>query len=210
MELDIYNQKKEKIGVLEVPDGVFNAKWNPELVRQVVDAYRANARQTSAHTKDRSEVRGGGKKPWRQKHTGRARHGSSRSPLWAGGGVTFGPRNERNFKKKVNKKMKRGAFSAVLSEKLRARELFVIDNLRFRELKTKYVAEFLRLFLESGKRQQSVVLVPGKNNRELFRIARNIPRCAVIDAGTLNAYDCLAKKFILLEKEAVEDIVKRY
>ena len=101
METSLYNLKNEKVGTISVPDIVFAAKWNSILVKQVLDAQMANARIPWAHTKDRGEVRGGGRKPWRQKGTGRARHGSTRSPIWVGGGKSHGPRNERDYSQKV-------------------------------------------------------------------------------------------------------------
>src|SRR5258708_29946620 len=119
MQTDLYNLKNEKIGTIDLPDKIFAAKWNAVLVKQVLDAQAANRRVPWAHAKFRGEVRGGGRKPWRQKGTGRARHGSTRSPLWVGGGKAHGPRNERDYSQKVNKKMKRGALFAALSRKVK-------------------------------------------------------------------------------------------
>jgi len=118
MNADVYNLNNEKVGTVELPENVFGAKWSPVLVKQVVDAQRANARDPWAHAKGRGEVRGGGRKPWRQKGTGRARHGSIRSPLWIGGGKAHGPRKERDYSQKVNKKMRRLALFSALSRKM--------------------------------------------------------------------------------------------
>ena len=115
MKINIYNLKKEKAGEIELSDRIFGVKWNADLVHQALNTQLANRRQPWAHAKDRAEVSGGGKKPWKQKGTGRARHGSIRSPLWIGGGATFGPSKERNFAKKINIKMKRLAIFSVLS-----------------------------------------------------------------------------------------------
>ena len=128
MKVDVYNKENEKVGTTDLPDTVFSASWNPDLVHQAVVAQQANSRQTVAHTKDRSDVRGGGRKPWRQKGTGRARHGSIRSPLWKGGGVTFGPRTERRFRKSINTKMRRGALFSTLSRKYQDGEVTIIDS----------------------------------------------------------------------------------
>src|SRR5581483_12233223 len=125
MKTDLYNLRNEKVGTAELPDAVFGARWNAAVVKQVLDAQLANRRRPWAHTKDRSDVQGGGKKPWRQKGTGRARHGSIRSPLWVGGGVSHGPRNERDYSQKVNKKMKRAALFVALSRKMKDDEIKV-------------------------------------------------------------------------------------
>src|SRR3989344_1678996 len=119
METNIYNQEGKEVGKVSLPTAVFGVKWNPDLVHQAVVAMEANARTPVAHTKSRADVRGGGRKPWKQKGTGRARHGSTRSPIWVGGGVAHGPTNEKIFAKKINKKMRTKALYTVLSQKLR-------------------------------------------------------------------------------------------
>ena len=136
MKTDLYNQAGEIINQVELPDQVFGLKINSDLLYQAVMAQLGNSRQVLAHTKGRSEVRGGGKKPWRQKGTGRARHGSIRSPIWKGGGVTFGPTKERNFSKTINKKMKRKALFMALSSKVTDQQLMVFDHLSIEKPKT--------------------------------------------------------------------------
>lgn len=143
IKINIYNQKAEAVGEMELADRIFGVPANQNLVHQAVVAQMANSRQVLAHTKDRSEVRGGGKKPWRQKGTGRARAGSSRSPIWKGGGVTFGPRKERNFSKKINKKMRQKAILMALSDKVASNNLLVLDKLEMDNYKTKVFNKIL-------------------------------------------------------------------
>src|ERR1043166_6090887 len=125
----IYDQKGGEAGTINLPARVFGAPWRSDLVHQVVESMRSNKRAGTADTKDRGEVRGGGKKPWKQKGTGRARHGSSRSPLWVGGGVTHGPLAEKNYKRKISKKMRAQALFSVLSKKLKDGEIIFVDTL---------------------------------------------------------------------------------
>ncbi len=186
------------MGEIDLPKEIFAKVWNADLVHQVLSAQMSNRREPWAHTKTRADVSGGGKKPWKQKHTGRARHGSIRSPIWKGGGVTFGPTNERNFEKKVNKKMLRAAIHAILSKKLSEGELKVIDSLKLNEAKTKLVSQILKS-LET----KSVLIVPSRDNKAIYRASANIPKVKSLDAQSLNVYDLLRYKNILVEKEAV-------
>jgi large subunit ribosomal protein L4 len=137
LEAKIYNQKGGVAGKVDLPERVFGAKWRSDLVHQVVESMRSNSRAGTADTKDRGEVSGGGKKPWKQKGTGRARHGSSRSPIWVGGGVTHGPLAEKNYKRKISKKMRAQALFSVLSRKLKEGEIIFVDSLAQKEIKTK-------------------------------------------------------------------------
>ena len=143
LSLKIYNIEGEEAGDIKLPAGIFGIEINNDLLYQAITIQRANSRKVFAHTKDRSEVRGGGKKPWQQKGTGRARHGSTRSPVWVGGGITFGPRKEKNFKKKINKKAKRKAIFMALSSKVKDKELLVLDKLELKEPKTKTMVKIL-------------------------------------------------------------------
>ncbi|MBU4332684.1 50S ribosomal protein L4 [Patescibacteria group bacterium] len=142
-KVTVYNQEGVIVGSQELSDEVFGIKPKVEVVHQVVVGMMANKRQVLAHTKDRGEVRGGGKKPWRQKGTGRARHGSIRSPLWVGGGVTFGPTKERNFKKRINKKMRRKAILMCLSDRVNDDKLVLLDKIKLDEIKTRRVVELV-------------------------------------------------------------------
>src|SRR3989344_788916 len=146
MEVKVYNQEGKESSEIELGEAIFGLPWNADLVHQAVRVAFANQRPVLASTKDRSEVRGGGRKPWRQKGTGRARHGSTRSPLWKGGGVTFGPTNERNFKLKINKKMARKAFLTALSAKAKDNEILLFDDLKVTSSKTKEMAKVMANF----------------------------------------------------------------
>src|SRR3989344_5860331 len=135
LEVSVYDQKGKVVKSIKLPESIFGLSWNADLVQQVVVGMRSNSRANTADTKDRSEVSGGGKKPWQQKGTGRSRHGSSRSPIWIGGGIAHGPTNERNYMEKINKKAKRKAVLAILSQKLKDGEIFFMDDLSLPEAK---------------------------------------------------------------------------
>jgi large subunit ribosomal protein L4 len=137
MNAPLYNIDGKEVGSVALPEDVFGAPWNADLVHQVITSMETNARAVTAHAKTRAEVRGGGKKPWKQKGTGRARHGSTRSPIWVGGGVAHGPRNEKNFARKVSKKMKAKALYTILSRKMKDGEVLFVDTLSLKVPKTK-------------------------------------------------------------------------
>ena len=206
MKTDLYNQAGEVISQVELPDEVFGLKINPVLLHQAMVAQLGNSRQVLAHTKDRSEVRGGGKKPWRQKGTGRARHGSIRSPIWKGGGVTFGPTKERNFAKDINKKMKRKALFMALSGKAQDQQLKVIDNLNLEKTKTKLINQILRNLVKTG----SLVVVTSDTNKSVEQSARNLPYAKVLSAKSLNVLDILNNQYLLLAQDAVPVIKDFY
>jgi len=213
MKTDLYNQSGEIINQIELPDEIFGLKINPDLLHQAVLAQMGNSRQVLAHTKDRSEVRGGGKKPWRQKGTGRARHGSTRSPIWKGGGVTFGPIKERNFSKSINKKMKRKALFMALSGKASDQQLKVIDNLNLDlpageagKPKTKLINQVLKNLAKTG----TLILVMPGTDKNIERSARNLPYAKVLSAKSLNILDVLNHKYLFLLKEAIPVIKEHY
>src|SRR3989344_2002258 len=194
MKTNIYNIKNEVVGQLDLSEEIFAKKWNADLVHQVLAAQMSNRREPWAHTKTRADVSGGGKKPWKQKHTGRARHGSIRSPIWKGGGVTFGPTKERNFEKKVNKKMMRAAIHSVLSKKLSEGEIKIVDSLKLSEAKTKFVSQILKSF-----EAKNALILPNRDNKMIYRASANIPKVKSLDAESLNVYDLLRYKNILVE-----------
>ncbi|MCD6085557.1 50S ribosomal protein L4 [bacterium] len=208
LTIPVYNQKGEKVEEIELNPEIFEVKFNSDLVHQVIVSYLANQRYPWAHTKTRAEVKGGGKKPWSQKGTGRARHGSIRSPLWVGGGVTFGPRKEKNYEKKIPKKMKRKAIFCLLSQKLRDKEIFLLDKFEtFEEKpKTKRMLEILKnIFKEKPK---SLLLVLAKNQKNVLLSARNLPKTKIILVDSLNALDLANFKYLLMEKETIPLIEK--
>ena len=210
MQVDVFNQQNEKTEIIDLPVKIFGVKWNPDLVHQVLTIQLANRRTPAAHAKGRGEVRGGGKKPWRQKGTGRARHGSIRSPLWKGGGVTFGPTKERKFAKKINKRMKRLAIFSVLSKKLADNAIKIVDVLD-NETKTKTISVFLKkMSSNSDKARLSMLLISASANKNIHRAISNIKNIDAISSYSLNIYDLLKYKNIILEKRAIEEIEKHY
>ena len=209
MQMKVYNQSGEEAGTIELPERVFGVQWNPDLVHQVVTSLSANRRAGTAHAKDRGDVRGGGKKPWRQKGTGRARHGSIRSPIWKGGGVTHGPRNVKVYEKKINKKMARNALWAVLSAKARDGEILMLDSVQFPDAKTKSAGAMFKRFSAKpefsriGKGKGALVALPAKDDTAR-RALRNLPYAGVDEARNLNAYEVLQYKYIVFPKQAIE------
>ena len=193
---------------MELPDGIFGVKWNADLVHQVATSYAANRRRGTAHAKTRGEVRGGGKKPWRQKGTGRARHGSIRSPIWKGGGVTHGPRTDKDYSQKINKKMARKALYAVLSAKARDKEIVVMEDIAFPEAKTKYAAALFRAFSQRAEfadmvKGKGVLVALARTDAPVRRAMRNLPYAAVDEARNLNAYEALRHRFLMVPKDAI-------
>ncbi len=206
MTIDVFDKQNNKVDTLELPDRIFNVKWNSALVHQVLVAQLSSQHYPFAHAKGRSEVRGGGKKPWKQKGTGRARHGSIRSPIWKGGGVTFGPNKERNFVKKINKKMKRLAIFNVLSKKIKDNEIKVVDNFGIGLNKT---GEWNKILKKITDLKSKILLIPAASNN-IHRAINNIKNIDAISPKSLNVYDLLKAKNIILEKKAISEIEKHY
>lgn len=208
MKQDVYNVKKEKVGQVNLPDAIFNVEVNGDLMHQAVMTQEGNARLGLAHAKDRSEVSGGGKKPWRQKGTGRARHGSTRSPIWIGGGVTFGPTKDRNYSSKINKKAKRKALSMALSSKVKDKELVVLDSLSLAEAKTKELNNILNTLL--GDERRGVLIITPETNQNVVRSAKNLQKTEVVDAKSLNIVDVLKYKTTILTQDSIKVIESHY
>jgi len=206
LKTKLYNLEGKETGEVKLPESVFGVELNDDLIHQAVVAQMANARKVLADTKDRSEVRGGGKKPWKQKGTGRARHGSIRSPLWKGGGATFGPTTDRNFSKRINKKMKTKALFMVLSSKLKDDELVVVENIELKKASTKKMKDILSKLPLSGK----VLISMDKKNTNIFNSVKNIPNTSMIASDSLNIVDLLKNKMLVINKKGVERIEEVY
>lgn len=203
MKIDIYNQNGEVTGDVTLPEGIFEVELNSDLVHQVSVSLSANKRQVSAHAKMRGEVRGGGKKPWKQKGTGKARHGSIRSPLWKGGGVTHGPRSERIFAVEIPKKMRRKALLMVLSQKAKENLLIILDKIELEKGKTREMAMSLSKLPCKGK--TTYIALP-EYDKKIFLASRNIKKTKIDDARNLNVLDLLNSKYLLLTKESIKTI----
>jgi large subunit ribosomal protein L4 len=211
MKAPLLNFKNEAVGEIEIPETVFGVSWKPALVRQIITAHLANKRKPWAHTKDRSDVRGGGRKPWRQKGTGRARQGSTRSPLWVGGGKSHGPTNERDYSQKVNKKMGRVALFSILSKKLKEGNIKFVETLELEAPKTKLLAAPLgTLFALQKKKTANALLIPGSENKNIFRAAANLPKTLAMSPESLNAYEVLNHGNIVIDQKAVPVIAAHY
>ena len=219
MKTDIFDIKGKKTGTVELPENVFDLPWNAALMHQVVVSMQANARTNVAHTKGRGEVRGGGKKPWQQKGTGRARHGSSRSPIWKGGGVTHGPRNEKVYGREIPKKMRAKALFVALSQKMRNGELLFVDSFGFASPKTAEAKKALTGLSSvkgfeklSGTKKQNLALIASTEKSDVsVKSFRNIGSVTFENVSNLNPVNVLKYKYIVIENpvESVNAIAKR-
>ena len=212
LKIKVYNQSAEPIKDLELNANIFAVEPNHELLHQAMVAQMANCRQVLAHTKDRSEVSGGGKKPWKQKGTGRARAGSSRSPIWIGGGVTFGPTKDRNFKQKINQKMKQKAIFMALSDRVKSNSLAVIDTLELADFKTKKFNEILSTFEKKvlNNERRNILVVNDSKDEKVKYSGRNLIGVKMINLENINLVDLLNHKNLLLTEKAVEAFTKLY
>lgn len=217
MDATVYNQEGKKSGKVTLPAELFGVPWKADLVHQVAVSMQSNARHSNAHTKDRSEVRGGGKKPWRQKGTGRARHGSSRSPIWVGGGVTHGPRNEKNYMKTIPRRMKGVALVSLLSKKYKEGQIAFIDSLSLSG-KTKEAKEVLTAFSTidgfdtlKGKTKNALLVAVPEKTVALKRAFQNIGNIELTNIQNVNILSLLAYRFVAVvsPKEALSIMTKR-
>ena len=204
-KIDIYDQTGAKAGTMTLNDTVFGAEYNEALIHQVVKAYLANQRQGTKSALTRSEVRGHAKKPWRQKGTGRARHGSTKGPQWRGGGVVFAPK-PRDFSQKINKQMKRGAFISAISTKLAENNIIVLNELKLQAPKTK----FMQKVLDDLKLNKSVLFVLKGNDEDIRRASNNIPKVNLCDSDLLNVYQIVSTNKLVITKDAIKSIEEAY
>jgi large subunit ribosomal protein L4 len=208
MQVTTYNQKGEAVGTIELPKDLFEVKMNPDLVYQVATTQMNNRRQSTAHTKGRGQVSGGGKKPWRQKGTGRARQGSIRSPQWRHGGVVFGPTNEKIYGGKINKKMRRKALAMILTAKVSANSLFFLESLTVSQPKTKemfQILENVKKVNDNFKKGKIMIALPAAAKNEVLA-SRNLADVETIEAAKLNVLDLLNTKCLLMPVPAINDI----
>lgn len=202
----IYNQSGKEVGEIKLPENVFGLSWNADLVHQVVYSMMSDARKPYAHTKTRGEIRGGGRKPWRQKGTGRARHGSSRSPIWVGGGVAHGPRNDKNYGRKINKKMKIKALYTILSKKMKDGEIVFIDSFSIAKPKTSDAVAILKSMskIKSAsdiftKRKNSAIIALSTKNIPVEKSFANIGNVTVDELRNINPVDLMNVKYLVIE-----------
>ncbi|MBI2626048.1 MAG: 50S ribosomal protein L4 [Candidatus Nealsonbacteria bacterium] len=208
MLIKTYDQTGKELGSTRLPAEVFGVEINQDVIHQVVVSQAANQKKAVAHTKGRGEVSGGGKKPWRQKGTGRARHGSTRSPIWRHGGVAFGPTKEKVFKQKINKKMKRKALFMVLTAKAKNNLLIVLDELKLETPKTKFLAGLIenwKLKIENFKDGSCLIALPGIDKNSILA-TRNLSSVETIQAKDLNILDLLNFKYLLMPKDSIKVI----
>lgn len=217
METKIYSNSGKEKGTINLPEEMFGLKWNADLVHQVVVSMISNKRSGTADTKGRGEVRGGGRKPWKQKGTGQARHGSIRSPIWVGGGVTHGPLAEKNYKRKINKKMRVKALYTVLSEKFKNGQVLFVEDLEIKDSKTKSAQSIINAFSKikgfeklGGKNPAALLTIP-KRDESVMRAVSNIPTVNLEYMKDINPAQVLAYKYLIISspEESVKILSSR-
>ena len=206
LKVNVYNLEGKKVEDMELSSEVFELKNNDELLHQAYVAILSNQRQVLAHTKDRGERAGSGKKPWKQKGTGNARVGSVRTPVWRGGGIVFGPTKDRNFKKDINKKMMRKAILLALSAKAKSEEIIILDKMEFPEKKTKKFAEVIKNLKIKG----AALIGFSEKEKDFQLCSRNLKKSDNIMTSNLNVFDIMNHKNLVLSKESVKYLEKKY
>ncbi len=205
----VYNMNGEVVGEEKLDPVLFEVEVKEGLIHQAVVAQMANRRQVLAHTKNRGDVRGGGIKPWRQKGTGRARQGSIRAPQWVGGGIVFGPRNDRNFSQKINKKMKRKALLMCLSDRAKEDKIILLDKLELENFKTK---KFLEILNKLPNKEKKTLLILADNDKKIIKSAANLTKIKTIESVNLNVIDVLNNEYLMLPVatlKSVQEILKK-
>jgi large subunit ribosomal protein L4 len=219
LSVPVFTQDGKEAGTIELPSKVFGAPWRADLVHQVFVGMEGNARMQTADTKNRGEVRGGGRKPWKQKGTGRARHGSSRSPIWRGGGITFGPRAEKKYERTIPKRMRAEALASVLSRKLRDGEILFVDSISLKAPKTADAVKIMTALAKvkgfnrlDTKRKNAALFLLGGHNDIVLKSFRNIGSVSVDEARNLNVVTALKNAYLVVEKpkEAVAFFASRF
>ena len=205
MDISIHNSSAEIISKVRLSDSVFKIKPNDDVIFRAVMSENTNSRQGTSSTKTRSEVSGGGKKPWKQKGRGAARAGTIRSPLWKGGGITHGPK-PKNYKYDLPKKMKQLARRSVLSQRIKDKQIIVVDELKFDTPKTK---NFLKLMISLGINDKKVAFFPEKNTDVVFKSARNLPNVTIVVSKNASTYDLLDAEVLLFDKEGIKALNKQ-
>lgn len=206
MKLDVLDIKGNKVASMDLKGSMYSFEPNDDVLRQYIRVYYANQRQGTSSTKDRGEVSGGGRKPWKQKHTGRARQGSIRSPIWVHGGVAFGPK-PKSWRIDTNKKTKMIAFLSVLVDKLSKNKVIVLDDIKMNEPKTK---SFVRILADLKIQDPKVLIVWNEKNENLIKSSMNIPGIHLAYAGNINAFDLLKADTIIFIKDALKVVEERY
>lgn len=204
-KVKVYNMSGEQVEEIELSDDIFGIEVNQHAVYEAVKNQLANKRQGTQSAKTRAEVRGGGKKPWRQKGSGRARHGSTRSPIWTGGGVTFAPK-PRDYSYKIPKKVKRLALKSALTSKVQNNEIIVIDEIKFDAPKTKDMVNLL----SKVNADKKALIVLDTNDKNVIKSASNIPNVATASVNTINVYDILKYNSFIITKDAVRKVEEVY
>ncbi len=203
-QVAVYDMKGNDVGTVELSDGIFGVEVKEHLIHRVVVAQLANARQGTQKAKTRSEVSGGGKKPWRQKGTGHARQGSTRSPQWKGGGVVFAP-TPRDYSQKINKKEKRAALKCALSSRVAEEKLVVLDELKLDSIKTKNFSDMMKAL-----KLDKALFIINDNDKNIVLSARNIPSVKTAQTNEINVYDILKYKTLVLTRDSLKTIEEVY
>ncbi len=208
MKVSVYNQKGEVTKEVELNDQIFGQKFNSRFIHQIYIKILKNRRQPIASTKDRSEIRGGGRKPWPQKGTGRARHSSIRSPLWKGGGVTFGPTKEKDYSLKINKKMKDKALKMALSLKAKENKIFILEkDLQFENNKTKEAQKFFDNFFKN-KSKPKLLIIDSFQNEASSRAIRNLPKTKWLKNENLNILDLINYESLMISEKSIKKLTE--